>query len=96
MPAWAARDPVRRRSPAPTRCWIDESEISPKFSLGYEPGLWKFRYSFGQAYRFPVIAELYQSLRSPTSITTANALLKPEDGVHHNFTAASSSALWLF
>ncbi len=85
---WSGHDGVvtdRRgvSTPVPDR---DESEISPKFSLGYEPGLWKFRYSFGQAYRFPVIAELYQSLSSPTSITTANALLKPEDGVHHNFT----------
>ena len=32
-----------------------------------------------------MIAELYQSLSSPTSILTANALLKPENGVHHNF-----------
>jgi iron complex outermembrane receptor protein len=65
----------------------DRSEfaVSPKVSLGYEPGPWKVRYSFGRAHRFPVIAELFQSLSSPTSILTANALLKPENGVHHNF-----------
>ncbi len=63
----------------------NESALSPKVSLGYEPGPWKYRYSFGRAHRFPVIAELYQSLSSPTSILTANALLKPENGVHHNF-----------
>ncbi|MEY3122550.1 MAG: hypothetical protein RI993_1375 [Pseudomonadota bacterium] len=58
---------------------------SPKVSLGYEPGRWKYRYSFGRAHRFPVIAELFQSLNNPTSILEANASLKPENGVHHNF-----------
>jgi iron complex outermembrane receptor protein len=62
-----------------------ESALSPKVSLGYEPGAWKYRYSFGRAHRFPVIAELFQSLGSPTQIITANALLRPENGVHHNF-----------
>ena len=62
-----------------------EFAVSPKVSLGYEPGPWKMRYSFGRAHRFPVIAELFQSLSSPTSILTANALLRPENGVHHNF-----------
>lgn len=62
-----------------------ESALSPKVSLGYEPGAWKYRYSFGRAHRFPVIAELFQSLGSPTQILTANALLRPENGVHHNF-----------
>ena len=61
------------------------SALSPKVSLGYEPGPWKIRYSFGRAHRFPVIAELFQSLSSPTSILAANANLKPENGVHHNF-----------
>ena len=72
-------------------CWKytvpdrDVSALSPKVSLGYEPGPWKMRYSFGRAHRFPVIAELFQSLSSPTSILIANALLRPENGVHHNF-----------
>ncbi|SFU31898.1 TonB-dependent receptor [Nitrosospira multiformis] len=60
------------------------SALSPKVSLGYEPGAWKLRYSFGRAHRFPVIAELFQSLSSPTSIVTANATLRPENGTHHN------------
>ncbi|SFO04020.1 TonB-dependent receptor [Nitrosospira briensis] len=63
----------------------DISALSPKVSLGYEPGPWKYRYSFGRAHRFPVIAELFQSLSSPQSITQANAMLRPENGVHHNF-----------
>ncbi len=61
-----------------------ESALSPKVSLGYEPGPWKYRYSFGRAHRFPVIAELFNRLVAQ-SILTANALLKPENGVHHNF-----------
>ncbi|MBA2658293.1 MAG: TonB-dependent receptor [Nitrosospira sp.] len=61
------------------------SALSPKVSLGYEPGAWKYRYSFGRAHRFPVIAELFQSIGTPTQILTANAQLRPENGVHHNF-----------
>ena len=79
---WEASKGVASNVAVPDRT---ETATSPKVSLGYEPGQWKFRYSFGRAHRFPVIAELFQSLGTPTSILTANALLKPENGVHHNF-----------
>ncbi|MBA4141608.1 MAG: TonB-dependent receptor [Nitrosospira sp.] len=79
---WAASKGVVGSTPVPDR---DESALSPKVSVGYEPGQWKYRYSFGRAHRFPVIAELYQSIGSPTQIIQANAQLKPENGVHHNF-----------
>lgn len=79
---WEASRGVASNVAVPDRT---ETATSPKVSLGYEPGQWKFRYSFGRAHRFPVIAELYQSLGTPTSILTANAMLKPENGVHHNF-----------
>ncbi|SEP32691.1 TonB-dependent receptor [Nitrosovibrio sp. Nv6] len=79
---WAATNGVVGSVAVPDRSL---GETSPKVSVGYEPGRWKYRYSFGRAHRFPVIAELYQSLSSPTSVVTANALLKPENGVHHNF-----------
>ncbi|SCY00760.1 TonB-dependent receptor [Nitrosospira sp. Nsp13] len=79
---WAASKGVVGSTVVPDRT---ESALSPKVSLGYEPGPWKLRYSFGRAHRFPVIAELYQSLSTPTQVLTANALLKPENGVHHNF-----------
>ncbi len=58
---------------------------TPKASIGYGEGPWKFRYSFGQTHRFPTIAELYQTLSTPTNITTANAAIRPENGIHHNF-----------
>lgn len=79
---WAASKGVVGNLGVPDRSL---AETSPKVSVGYEPGVWKYRYSFGRAHRFPVIAELYQSLSSPTSILVANASLKPENGVHHNF-----------
>jgi iron complex outermembrane receptor protein len=79
---WSASNGVVGNTSVPDR---DVSALSPKVSLGYEPGPWKVRYSFGRAHRFPVIAELFQSLSSPTSILLANAQLRPENGVHHNF-----------
>lgn len=79
---WLASSGVGSNRALPDR---SADAISPKASLGFEPANWKFRYSFGRAYRFPVIAEMYQNLTSTTSITTANAGLQPEDGWHHNF-----------
>jgi iron complex outermembrane receptor protein len=79
---WSGENGLVGNSKVPDR---DDEAISPKASLGFEPGPWKFRYSMGRAYRFPVIAELYQSLKNTTSITTANSSLNPEDGWHHNF-----------
>jgi iron complex outermembrane receptor protein len=78
---WSAMNGVVGSTAVPDRA---VSALSPKVSIGYEPGQWKVRYSFGRAHRFPVIAELFQSLSTPTSILTANALLKPENGTHHN------------
>jgi len=61
------------------------STFSPKFSLGYEPDRWKFRYSVGKAYRFPLVGELFDNSNSLRgSVSLANSLLKPEDGTHHN------------
>lgn len=79
---WSASNGVVGSTSVPDRA---ESALSPKVSLGYEPGPLKLRYSFGRAHRFPVIAELYQSIGTPTQIVTANAALRPENGVHHNF-----------
>lgn len=80
---WAGTNGIAGTNSIPNR---HDEAVSPKISLGFEPDRWKFRYSFGRAYRFPVIAELYQNLSSPTSITTANSALNAEDGWHHNFT----------
>ena len=79
---WSATNGVVAGTSVPDR---HLSPTTPKFSLGYQPGRWKFRYSWARTHRFPVISELYQSLNTPTSITLSNALLKPENGMHHNF-----------
>ncbi len=61
------------------------SNWAPKFSFGYQPGRWKFRYSVAKAYRYPVADELFGNSNSVTgSVSLANATLKPEDGTHHN------------
>jgi iron complex outermembrane receptor protein len=61
---------------------------SPKVSLGFEPQDWKFRYSFGKAYRFPVADELFGNSASVNgSVSLANSTLKPEVGYHHNLLA---------
>jgi len=61
------------------------SNWAPKFSLGYQPGRWKFRYSVAKAYRYPVADELFGNSASVNgSVSLANATLKPEDGTHHN------------
>lgn len=61
------------------------SAFSPKFSMGFEPGRWKFRYSVAKAYRFPLVGELFDNSNSLTgSSSVGNASLKPEDGTHHN------------
>ena len=64
------------------------SAWSPKFSLGYEPGRWKFRYSVGKAYKFPLPEELFSNSNSVNgSVVTSDPTLKPEDGTHHNLLA---------
>ena len=61
---------------------------APKFSIGYQPGNWKFRYSVAKAYRYPVADELFGNSNSASgSVSIANATLKPEDGTHHNLLA---------
>ncbi|MFQ5580693.1 MAG: TonB-dependent receptor [Nitrospiria bacterium] len=63
----------------------NESRFSPKFSAGYEPGPWKFRYSFAKAYRFPIVEELFKNVDAFNSAGVPNPGLDPENGTHHNF-----------
>ena len=60
-------------------------KVSPKFSLGFAPNeLWRFRYSAAQAYRFPIVEELFSQFEAYNSISVSNPGLKPEDGRHQN------------
>ena len=55
------------------------SAVSPKASLAWLPApSWKAMLSFGRAYRFPTVAELYQAVTTGPTITSPNPDLRPE------------------
>ena len=63
----------------------NESEISPKFSLGYFPtDDITIRYSLARAVRFPLVEELYRNESTGDRQFISDASLNPEDGIHHN------------
>ncbi len=67
-----------------------ETKFSPKLSLSFEPQpAWGFRASFGQAYRFPTVAEIFQLLTdaSSTDYVSSNPNLKPEQVLAGELTA---------
>lgn len=60
-------------------------EFSPKFSVAYQPTeQWRFAYAFGEAYRFPIVEELFSQYSAYNAISVANPELAPENGMHHN------------
>lgn len=60
-------------------------EVSPKFSVGYQPvDQWRFAYALGKAYRFPIVEELFSQYSAYNAISVANPELQPEDGWHQN------------
>ncbi len=89
---WTASDGLYQKSSNMTGSLSPQDRAAnnwaPKFSLGYQPGNWKFRYSVAKAYRYPVADELFGNSSSTNgSVVIANATLKPEDGTHHNLLA---------
>ncbi|MDB5707569.1 MAG: putative TonB-dependent siderophore receptor, partial [Sphingomonas bacterium] len=55
------------------------SRFSPKASLAWRPArAWTATLSFGEAYRFPTVTELYQAITTGPTITAPNPTLKPE------------------
>jgi len=89
---WTASDGLYKKSSNMTGSLSPQDRTvnnwAPKFSLGYQPGNWKFRYSVAKAYRYPVADELFGNSSSTNgSVVIANATLKPEDGTHHNLLA---------
>jgi len=67
------------------------SDLSPKFSFGYQPTAdWQLRYSLARAYRYPIVEELFSQFQAFNNINEANPELKPEDGVHHNLMLSRS------
>ena len=60
-------------------------EVSPKFSVGYQPSeTWRFAWALGKAYRFPIVEELFSQYSAYNAVSVANPELQPEDGLHQN------------
>ena len=65
--------------------------VSPKAVLAYQPDRdWRFSASFGQAYRFPTVSELYQAIATGPTLTSPNPNLKPEDALSGEVSAQRS------
>lgn len=59
---------------------LDDTKFSPKISLSWEPSKeWELTSSFGQAYRFPTVTELYQTVSTGPTFSIPNPNLKPEN-----------------
>ena len=58
---------------------ITSSKFSPKASLAWEPNDdWRVSASYGTAYRFPTVGELYQAVTVAGVVYTPNPNLRPE------------------
>ncbi len=69
-----------------------ETKFSPKVSLSYEPNIqtnqaWGFRASFGQAFRFPTVSELFQQQVQGATLVENNPDLKEEEVISGELTA---------
>lgn len=61
---------------------LDATRFSPKASLSWTPDAqWEVTGSFGQAYRFPTVTELYQIVQVGSIYATPNPNLKPENSL---------------
>lgn len=80
---WQASKGQNRTSATDTVNYANRSDnkFSPKLSLSFEPQpAWGFRASYGQAYRFPTVAEMFQLLQNGSTVyyVASNPNLKPE------------------
>jgi iron complex outermembrane recepter protein len=58
---------------------LNSTNFSPKASLSYDVNKdWNITANFGEAYRYPTVTELYQTLSVGGAVTFANPFLKPE------------------
>lgn len=80
---WEASNGLNRTSATNAVSYANRSEnkFSPKLSLSFEPQpAWGFRASYGQAYRFPTVSEMFQLLQNGSTVyyVASNPDLKPE------------------
>jgi iron complex outermembrane receptor protein len=75
---WNASEGYRERDGAAGRVRAEfadrtESAWSPKLAVAWRPSkIWSARLSFGEAYRFPTVGELFQGSLSPNGSVTNN------------------------
>jgi iron complex outermembrane receptor protein len=75
---WKAYDGVLSQAPVPTQPALSASGFSPKASLAWDMAKhWQARLSFGQAWRFPTVGELYQVVTTPV-LAIPDPNLRPE------------------
>lgn len=70
----------------------DRASFSPKAALAFDvaDGL-QTRLSFGRAVRYPTVTELYQQVKSGTTLIQNNPDLKPEDVLAYDWTTEYSA-----
>lgn len=74
-----------------------ESAFSPKVMLSFQAtDYWNLRTAVGKAYRFPTVAEMFQTFTDANSIRTNDPNLKPENVLSGELAAelALSNTLW--
>lgn len=65
----------------------NQSDFSPKLSLAYQPTSdWTLRGSFGKAFRYPSVAEMFQTISLPGNVRANDPNLKPEQVRSGEFT----------
>ena len=70
---------------------VEADTFSPKTSLEWEFAAdWSAKASFGKAYRFPTVGELYQLVTVGTTVVSPNPNLKPETALSTEFSLARS------
>lgn len=74
-----------------------QNDFSPKFALSYQPTHdWIIRGAFGKAYRYPTVAEIFQTFTDNTGARVNDPNLKPEQLRSTEFTVEKilSTGLW--
>jgi iron complex outermembrane receptor protein len=75
---WKAYDGILSQAPEPSQPKLSSNRFSPKVSLAWSPRQdWMIRASFGEAWRFPTVGELYQVVTTPV-VAIPDPNLKPE------------------
>jgi iron complex outermembrane receptor protein len=66
---------------------LGSTNFSPKASLWWQiDGAWSAKASFGQAWRYPTVAELYQIVSTGSTFAIPNPNLSPESALSFEFT----------